>query len=59
MHHQEKSEFIKKEIEAIYEEFDILLDRLNLLKPFLKELVVVSNDYETSKELTKSEQIDK
>jgi hypothetical protein len=42
MNTEERQEFILKEIEAIYEEFDTYLNQLIILKPFIKDLIAVA-----------------
>jgi len=43
MNNEERQEFIKKETEAIYEEFNAYVGQMILLKPFLKNLAEVAN----------------
>ena len=51
MNEKERQEFIKKEIEAIYEEFNAYVNQLNILKPFFQNLVDVANGANTIYEL--------
>lgn len=43
MKKETKNEFITKELEAIYEEYEIYVNQLVMLKPFLKDLIFVIN----------------
>ncbi len=51
MNEQERCDFIKKETKAIYEEFNIYLSQLILLKPFFLNLVEVANGANSNYEL--------
>lgn len=57
MNDEERREYIKKEMEAIYEEFAHTIDQLLLLKYFLKDLIFVSKgevpDYKKIKSILK------
>lgn len=53
MTENEKQEFIRKEIEAIYEEIDITINSLILSRRFLKQLVDVANGAEPDYQLSK------
>ncbi len=41
MTEQKRQEFIKKELQAIYDEFNANISQLIILKPFLKDLISV------------------
>lgn len=43
MNENERQEFIKNEMGAIYEEFCDALNQIMILKPFIKQLVDVAN----------------
>ncbi len=43
MRKKERQEFIKKELQAIYDEFNVCTAQLNIMKPFIKDLVDVAN----------------
>lgn len=52
MNEKERQTFITNELEAIYEEFDIYVKQLLLLKPFLKDLIAVSKGADPSYDLS-------
>ena len=51
MNEIERQEFIKKETNAIYEEFNAYVSQMILLKPFLKNLADVANGANPNYEL--------
>lgn len=44
MNEKDKLNFVCKEIEAIYQDFDITVEQLILERQFLKDLIAVSKD---------------
>ncbi len=46
MRKKERQEFIKKELQAIYDEFNVCTAQLNIMKPFIKDLIDVANGAE-------------
>jgi len=42
MNENDRKDFVIKEIEAIYGEFNVYVGQLVLLKPFLKDLIAVA-----------------
>lgn len=43
----ERQEFIKQELQAIYDEFCIHANQIEMLKPFIENLINVSNGAES------------
>lgn len=43
MEETELKNFVKNELETIYEEFDAYINQLLILKPFIKDLIQVVN----------------
>ena len=50
MNEKDRHEFVKKEAEAIYEEFEAHLEQLILLKPLFKNMVDVANGADSNYE---------
>lgn len=53
MNDKEKLNYVCKEIEAIYQDFDTTVDQLILERKFLKELLKISQDKIPAYELNK------
>lgn len=51
MKKRQKQEFIKKEMQAIYDEFNVCVSQLNMLKPFVKDLIDVADGAEPTYDL--------
>jgi len=52
MEKMETKTFVKNELETIYEEFDVYINQLILLKPFMKDLIQVLNGKEPTYNLS-------
>lgn len=51
MKQKERKDFIKKELQAVYDEFSVYADQINMLKPFIKDLIDVANGAEPTYDL--------
>ncbi|MEI8129131.1 MAG: hypothetical protein WCG95_05895 [bacterium] len=51
MKKKEQQEFTKKELQAIYDEFNLYVNQLDMLKPFFQNLIDVTNGAEPNYDL--------
>ncbi|MDD3435714.1 MAG: hypothetical protein PHC64_01025 [Candidatus Gastranaerophilales bacterium] len=56
---KERREFIRKELQAIYDEFNICINQMIMLKPFIKDLIDVTEGAQPTYDLVGFIQKDK